>query len=684
MKSGNFNSQIIRYNSYQGLLLIIFVLLTFSNLYSQVITPPWATPPKWYFGRADDPSIPTGNNGAAGLNFMNAGYAPTSLPQGAKNADANSAQEGSTTMVDTLGNIAFYTLTNMKLYNGSHTQQAIALAGDLSSTQGSVSFPDPADPANQYYLVVAYSELGGDGIWYYRLRVPVGTNTVTLLSSGQLAARTVTNETITVSADDNYGYWVVSHGQANKTYYAWHVTTGGINTTAVTSSGTITSTTNQGSLKLTRCQDRIGYIDHANGVEVYNWDRKNGKLGSSLRSVPGTSAPFSTVGGIWYGAEFSPDGAMFYFTNLGPARLEQLNISTGTITNLSTASSNSSGTSIGTMQLGADGKIYVLNGAGPRGGAAVYLGVINDPNRAGSGGAGVGANYNPTGFTYASGAGNYPYSLNGIANEGWTNPNKPKIFLTNNCPTNSSINVGYEFKDYYRRKIDTTRVDWDFGDSKTGRGSTTTHTYSTNNTFKVKLTITDKQCNYTWKDSVNVNITCFLPVDWVYFNATGNSGEVLLKWATASEKNNDHFIIQRSDDGVNFKDIGKVPGYGNRDELTAYQFIDPLPFDGQVYYRILQYDFDRSVNVSKVVTLSDDKNVLVNVSPNPTSSDFTLNLLGTSDTYISLSDVVGKEILSTFLGDKKYFKFGNDLAKGTYYLKVIDGGKVYTHKLIKE
>lgn len=88
-----------------------------------------------------------------------------------------------------------------------------------------------------------------------------------------------------------------------------------------------------------------------------------------------------------------------------------------------------------------------------------------------------------------------------------------------------------------------------------------------------------------------------LPVQLLYFMADAMPDKtVQLKWASASEVNNDYFLILRSENGFHFEQTGKVSGHGNTTQFSQYDFTDRLPFPGISYYRILQIDFDGKIN----------------------------------------------------------------------------------------
>jgi len=83
-----------------------------------------------------------------------------------------------------------------------------------------------------------------------------------------------------------------------------------------------------------------------------------------------------------------------------------------------------------------------------------------------------------------------------------------------------------------------------------------------------------------------------LPIELMSFNANCESGNVVLSWTTATEKNNDYFTLLRSIDGVNFESIGTVAGAGNSTSANSYDFIDRNSNGLSYYYKLSQTDYD--------------------------------------------------------------------------------------------
>jgi len=91
-----------------------------------------------------------------------------------------------------------------------------------------------------------------------------------------------------------------------------------------------------------------------------------------------------------------------------------------------------------------------------------------------------------------------------------------------------------------------------------------------------------------------------LPVNMASFTVKAQGNQIQLNWHTYSEFNNAGFDIERSIDGVNFKNISFVSGTGMQSK--NYRFIDISPERGKNYYRLKQTDFDGKFNYSDIKT----------------------------------------------------------------------------------
>lgn len=94
-----------------------------------------------------------------------------------------------------------------------------------------------------------------------------------------------------------------------------------------------------------------------------------------------------------------------------------------------------------------------------------------------------------------------------------------------------------------------------------------------------------------------------LPIELLSFTHKVEQNQIYLLWSTATELNNDYMAIERSVDGQNFSEIGRVQGAGNSVERIDYSFIDQSPYPGTNYYRLKQGDFDGTSTYHKVIAV---------------------------------------------------------------------------------
>ncbi|WP_181305547.1 discoidin domain-containing protein [Rufibacter sp. XAAS-G3-1] len=154
--------------------------------------------------------------------------------------------------------------------------------------------------------------------------------------------------------------------------------------------------------------------------------------------------------------------------------------------------------------------------------------------------------------------------------------------------------------------------------------------------------------NYAFRASSTV-VT--LPVKLISFIAKPNGTSVQLNWATASEKDNDYFQVERSQNGMTFTAIGRVKGNGNSSIVQNYAFLDSSAPTGTSYYRLKQVDFDKKSEYSKTITAKiinvDGRLAQVAVAPNPFSQElsFSVTCSQAHTLQVELYDLNGKLVM---------------------------------------
>jgi Secretion system C-terminal sorting domain len=183
-----------------------------------------------------------------------------------------------------------------------------------------------------------------------------------------------------------------------------------------------------------------------------------------------------------------------------------------------------------------------------------------------------------------------------------------------------------------------------------------------------------------------------IPVELVSFTGKTQGSNNALNWNTATERNAQTFIVERSADGENnFKAIGSVKAVGTSSTPQSYAFLDvnPLPLS---YYRLRQVDMDGKTELSKTVSVQrkDKRFALDNAFPSPVSNDLTVQYSAEKNGDISLKvmDIFGRIILTenTFATEGGNISKLNltNLAAGAYILQLSDGQKSAQMRIVKQ
>ena len=326
----------------------------------------------WYFG-----GYWTNPSSSAGIEFN--GGSITSR----NNEAAYYFYESSSVVSDGSGNVLFYT-DGLKVWDKNHAvmTNGNGLIGSNepgntsgSGVQGVLTLNDPGN-ASRYYIFTGPSVeqvANNVGFHYNVVDLSVGatgsvvTKNQTLLNG----ATTRVAEAMAAISKSCDTTWVIVHGATNNTFYAYEITSGGVNPTPITSSvgPTLLGTQfAQGSMDFSPQGDRLAFSS-GYGLYVFDFNIKTGKVSNSLPVASSTS---------YWGTEFSPDGSKLYYSQYTLGELRQYDICTGTITLL-----DATVTTLGELATGKDGKIYgVYNGNNVFTGNTLLA--INNPNNAGA------------------------------------------------------------------------------------------------------------------------------------------------------------------------------------------------------------------------------------------------------------------------------------------------------------
>ncbi|MFT4833980.1 MAG: hypothetical protein ACI8WP_000737 [Flavobacteriaceae bacterium] len=183
-----------------------------------------------------------------------------------------------------------------------------------------------------------------------------------------------------------------------------------------------------------------------------------------------------------------------------------------------------------------------------------------------------------------------------------------------------------------------------------------------------------------------------LPVNLLSFDLEVNNG-VTITWSTVSEKDNDYFVIERSEDGKSFYPVAEIDGNGTTQTLSNYQYTDYSPQANVSFYRLLQVDYDGAFEYFPAKRIEITANAATNrVDIYPTLvTQGKANLVGEYPLYIEnayLYDLRGGKVdnVKNNLSSDGIFRYSLDVSgftNGVYLLKFTDTkGDSFTKKFI--
>ncbi len=201
---------------------------------------------------------------------------------------------------------------------------------------------------------------------------------------------------------------------------------------------------------------------------------------------------------------------------------------------------------------------------------------------------------------------------------------------------------------------------------------------------------------YTWTAACQHNsvypyvvASAPLPVELISFEGKSNEQYVQLKWSTASETNNSYYAIQRSENGADFSEIGKVNGAGTSTNTHEYKFIDASPLYGISYYRLVQIDYDNTASISGNIAIKFLNKYNVSIDKNPVTDILTLAF--DSELELPVTVKIINQFGKTIINHPAIIPEGFDelvlpvaaFSKGVYYVQIESAGTTEWLKFIK-
>ncbi|MBK8845677.1 MAG: T9SS type A sorting domain-containing protein [Bacteroidetes bacterium] len=371
--------------------------------------------------------------------------------------------EGSSSICDKQGNLLFYT-DGMSIWNSNHVNMpnGTGLMGNFSSNQSALIVPDPANTQQYYVFCNSMSDL-----YYSVVDMTLNGGLGDVTTKNVFLKSNISEKLAGVKHANGSDYWIMVHGAGNSEFYAYLLTSAGVNLVPVTTTTGAPDAGSIGQMQFSPDGKWVAFTTYASSTNacVSEFDNTTGIPFNSF------SIPYSNQ---IYGCTFSPNSKYFYHQgNPSPAGVFQYDLTLG-----NSAAIIASGTSVGTgvsghhmgqMQIGPDKKVYLaMDGLN-------YLAVINNPD---------------------SPAASVNFQQNGVSligTNGLGLPNYVASYFTNNAIIQNFC-FGDSTSFVVADSAVLAAVAWDFGDPSTGPlnasySFSTNHVFSAPGTYTVQLIV---------------------------------------------------------------------------------------------------------------------------------------------------------------------------------------------------
>jgi hypothetical protein len=158
------------------------------------------------------------------------------------------------------------------------------------------------------------------------------------------------------------------------------------------------------------------------------------------------------------------------------------------------------------------------------------------------------------------------------------------------------------------------------------------------------------------------------------------------------EKYARHYVVERSSDGIQYKQIGLVLVEGNSENRKDYSFVDKQMNNSPIlYYRLKTTDLDGKNRISeeKMVVITKRSNeAAITAYPNPTVNEVTVSIPSNWQgkklalQIFNLNGNAVKEVIKANAAEKEMLKT-SDLQTGYYIVKVSSGSESITKRILK-
>ena len=182
-----------------------------------------------------------------------------------------------------------------------------------------------------------------------------------------------------------------------------------------------------------------------------------------------------------------------------------------------------------------------------------------------------------------------------------------------------------------------------------------------------------------------------LPVKFTSVSAKVKSSGIEIKWTNSTESNVKDYTVEKSTDGIVFKDVQLQPAKYNNLAAANYIWLDTEKFTGNVYYRIRAEELSGVKILSSIVKVSKTDSEFFTVAPNPVTGKIMylqINSASTGKFVIQISDMSGRKVYNTVFSaasglNNLSMNLPARIAPGLYMASLkSEVGKIMTEKIL--
>lgn len=193
----------------------------------------------------------------------------------------------------------------------------------------------------------------------------------------------------------------------------------------------------------------------------------------------------------------------------------------------------------------------------------------------------------------------------------------------------------------------------------------------------------------TWKKLSALEVTSVVPLRLLSFTGRQQGRTTALYWRVTDQQSVKGYTVLRSNDGYEFKPIGKLPtvcsGCAGQ---TNYDYSDVQPLNGYNYYQLLIINEDGHISYSDIISILFDDNQNIAINPNPVKHQFKISGFNPDEQYrLQITTGDGKIVLTSAIsiGTIFYDVDASHWASGIYFIHLAGkGGIRWNGRVMKE